>query len=897
MSPNNPLEKAAERYLRVEAGAAQWQEFDESQQQAYIRIAKMIAEAIDDMPPLDQPTRAIDAIRRTRSAFVIGGRGTGKTTVLDTFRRDSRPGSARDAEAARVRPELDKKSRDRQEAWTRDRQLLLQQIRGRVVWLETLDMEPLPPDANLLAAILVRLEDAARGFSGEAGRKPRGLMEPSSEYHSALLELQRLQTDVALAWEGNLRDRQGSLDPDAYAVEVMRVETSRLSLNSKFAETLRKLALHVFRSRDVEDVLFVLPVDDFDLNPPITLDLLRVLRLISIPRLFTIVLGDLNVASTVLSLKLSNDLGSIARRLQVTMLAVLPATVASLAGDVAANAIRKLLPPGQRVELWPMRLPEAMNFRPLGSIDADPYLHELFGRCPVYCGWQLPPVPGSQETPLEREVKWGRSSLRRLLLAPKLTDQVWKVATATASPPAPAPPAAAPASMRALSRKVAEEAIYSGTRFVQAPPRRIVDTWLELYKVDLSAGVVAASPNEGEEQEEKEIEREQEAFDPLLTFFAEACRAALRETAIFMPEERDDVDRAVSRTVAGSWTLRPLPLTLRTETTSPRPVELTPDARQAQEPGRRTKPKPGPARSAPALLTARIHVAESLGWQIQIYVGHSGTRPPGLEPDWEARRPRRLLSDNAVTALIVYHDLLAFSPRGATSFITPLLTPANLELDWASTEWKLSPPVTFPWPEPPCTTFFDYDCFRAVWNDVIRNQEIMQATAQLQTIERLAFAWISFGTAVVRRAPPLAVTSWHEPLPWVALIQQLEALTGYIASHQEGSRYSEWLRRLAELLMPEMGLPEPVTKPFSESQQLKEVWIKNRLALRERRLRRLRMLHEVDPEFAEHVRASVVIGELTPERSSVAGSVERQDSATSAHPPPEAAAAQTTEPA
>jgi hypothetical protein len=295
------------------------------------------------------------------------------------------------------------------------------------------------------------------------------------------------------------------------------------------------------------------------------------------------------------------------------------------------------------------------------------------------------------------------------------------------------------------------------------------------------------------------------------------------------------------------------------------------------------------------LPTAHIHVAESLGWQIEIYAGHGGTPPAGLGTDWEARRPRRLLSDNAVTSLILYHDLLAFSPRGATTFVTPLLTPANLELDWAATEWKLSPPVTFPWPEPPCATFFDYDCFRAVWNDIIRNQEVMQATAQLKTLERLAFAWISFGTAVVRRAPPLSVTSWHEPLPWAGLIVQLAELTHYVASHQEATRYIEWLRRVAELLMPEMGLPEQVTKPFSDNRQLKEVWIKNRLALRERRLRRLKMLHEVDPEFAEHVRTSLLVGELTPERSSVAGLAESQDSGTSTHTPPEPAAPQTTQ--
>jgi hypothetical protein len=871
MSPTKPFETHVER-LRVEAGAAQWQEFDDAQQQAYLRIAAMIAEAIGDVPALNERAREREAVRRTRSAFVIGGRGTGKTTVLDTFRRDSRPGSTRSGDVTRSRPEL-----DQQEKRARDRQMLLEQIRGRVVWLETLDMEPLPPETNLLASILVRLEDAAREFGGEAVRAPRkppGLIEPSSEYHSALLELQRLQTDVALAWEGNLRARQGALDPDAYAVEVMRVEKARLSLNTRFAETLNKLAQHVFRSRDVDDVLFILPVDDFDLNPPICLDLLRVLRLISIPRLFTIALGDLNVASTVLSLKLSNDLGSIVRQLETPMIAVLPSTVASLAGDVAANAIRKLLPPGQRIELWPMRLPEAMNFRPLGSVDTDLFLHELLARCAVYSGWNLPPVPGTQPTALERPGEYGRSSLRQLLLAPKLFDPAWRGADDPRGSLTTAIAAAIPATP--LARTEAEAAIYSGTRFIQAPPRRVADTWVELYKIDHAAPTLLAGG--ANEPPEKLMERKKDAFDPLLTFFAEACRAALRETPLFMPTEREDVERAVSRNVGGSWTLRPLPVTLRTETAAPRPIALTPpDAHAAQEAGGRTKsmterPRRGVTPSAPL-----FHPAAGLGWQIEIYVGSTGfgsTHPPGLPADWEERRPRRVLSDNAVTALIMYHDLLAFSPDGARSFETPLLTTANLEISWAATEWKLSTPVVFRWPAPPCTTFFDFDSFKAAWNDVQGKGEVVQSTRPEDVIERLAFAWLSIGFAVVKKVPPLPVPSWAAPLPWAGLIQ---GMAGSVAHHEfaERSRRTEWLRRVAELLMPEMGLPAKVTDPFKNSpDDLKQIWLEQRVALRQRRLDRLRTLHEHDPGFAERVRkAPTFLEHVTPNSNEVTGLV------------------------
>jgi hypothetical protein len=867
MPANNSGAEPVGRHLRVEAGAAAWQEFDEAQQQAYTRIATMVAEAVRDLPPIDQPVRASEVIRRTRSAFVVGGRGTGKTTVLDTFRRDSRADTPLKASFAEP---------DR-------RQELLRQIRGRVVWLETLDMEPLPPETNLLASILVRLEEAAKGFGGGAASspRPRGLVEPGSDYHSALLELQRLQTQVALAWDGNLQARQGSLDPDAFALEVARVEKARLSLNARFADTLQKLAAHVFRSRDVDDVLFVLPVDDFDLNPPVCLDLLRVLRLISIPRLFTIVLGDMSVASTVLSLKLSNDLGSIVRRGSFQMLAVMPSTVASIVGDVAANAIRKLLPPGQRIELSPMRLPESMNFRPLGARDADPYLHELFAACPVYTGWALPAVPMVAASPLEQTT----SSLRQFLLAPPLVTsggstkrdltRSRQVATESQSD--------SPA-QRTLRPEDAKAAVYSGARFIQAPPRLVADTWIELHKINAAEGIAPGR-------------QERDTYEALLNYFAGACRAALRETPTFTPDERDYLDRAVSRSVAGSWTLRALPLSCRTETAARRPVELP--SPQRRLPPRAASPRKGPQARTTSSWTVPgvcIHLAESLGWQMEVY-SSGGNRPPGVPPPglesawedrrpdrgspWEERRPGRLLSESAVTALIMYHDLLAFPPPPARPLATSLLTSANAELHWAMTEWRVVPSVRFAWPAPPSTTFFDYDRFRAAWNAIIHDQDIIGSTDPETVVERLAFAWLSVGTAVVEKALPSFPKDWDGPMPWADLTSRLDGLASSIGSEStDASRDAEWLKRVAELLMPEMGLPDRVIRPFTVRSPgpLRKLWNDHRASIRQRRIEKLKALYDIDSDLAEYLRPAP-LEEFTPQPHELAGPfAERQPS-------------------
>jgi hypothetical protein len=402
---------------------------------------------------------------------------------------------------------------------------------------------------------------------------------------------------------------------------------------------------------------------------------------------------------------------------------------------------------------------------------------------------------------------------------------------------------------------VADGAVYSGTRFVQAPPRLVADTWLEIHKITTSGA---------------------EIFEPLLTYFAGACRAALRETAVFAPHERDDVERAVSRTIAGSWTLRTLPLSLRTDTAPRRPIEITlPDRRDRRSAARsRTRQAVRPSTS-PASLPVHILTADSLGWQMAVYgAGRTTlpeTPPPGLGPA-RNRRPGRLLSDNAVHALIMYHDLLAFGP-GEASFESPLLTAANLEIDWAATEWKLPSPVRFDWPAPPSTTFFDLDRFRATWSVVIRHPEIVEDTGHERIVERLAFAWLSLGTAVVTKDTAVLMTPRGQELPWRELINRLEHVAGKARARRslKAGRYVEWLRRVAELLAPEMGLPTQVTDRFVRiPATLSLVWRNNRVAVRQRRAERLQQLFRVDHALAEGVRAySLATSDFAPERSEV----------------------------
>lgn len=369
------------QFLRAEAQPlVQWDAMYATQQQAFRSIVQMLDEAVGKLPPADsnransrEQEELLLLQRTTQLAFLSGSRGTGKTSVMASLRRIC--GARRDS------IKLD--------GFPTDLTPLIANLQSHLIWLEPLDMELSSNSSNLLAAILARIEDAATssvsgGRAGPAKTATGGLLD--NEYRDPLLDFQRFQANMSIAWDTAWAERRPQLDPDSLATESMRFEKSRLSLALNLHRVLNNFAGSEIRLRqEVTNPLFVLPVDDFDLSPSSCLDLLRVLRTISVPRLFFLVLGDLRVAQIVLNLKFSSDLAGAAKDVRhPDTLAVRPDEVASTASEVAANALRKLIPPAQRVNLLHPTLREALSFRPIGHTANAPALWELLHKCPVF---------------------------------------------------------------------------------------------------------------------------------------------------------------------------------------------------------------------------------------------------------------------------------------------------------------------------------------------------------------------------------------------------------------------------------------------------------------------------------------------------------------------------------
>jgi predicted ATPase len=117
--------------LRAEARPTDWKQLDDTQRTAFKAVVRMIGEAIDALPlpsaaqpAAPDPMDWLSSSRASRTVFLSGGRGTGKTTLLASLIKYS---LRETAEA----PDLgDRKLND----W-------LTNMRVRVAWLEPIDME------------------------------------------------------------------------------------------------------------------------------------------------------------------------------------------------------------------------------------------------------------------------------------------------------------------------------------------------------------------------------------------------------------------------------------------------------------------------------------------------------------------------------------------------------------------------------------------------------------------------------------------------------------------------------------------------------------------------------------------------------------------------------------
>jgi hypothetical protein len=424
-------ESAIETFLRPEARAFTWEKLTESQRDAFDELSSALSTAVNAIA--SRPARSwssVDELRNNQTIMLAADRGMGKTSLMLSLQDAIRPDSTWDIDKMPVK--------DQHIA-----QRVLK-LRRRVIWLDTLDMEPLSGPTNLMVAILARVERAVSRMAGRSERE-YGMLNPAVGSEKDLLDLKRLSTDASLAWDGNVRERASNLDPDSFASEVMRAEQARLSINERFHDILNRLAQNV-QWKEYGNPLFVLPVDDFDLNPTRCLELLRLIRALTVPRLFTLVLGDDNVAEEVFKLKMAGDFARVAD-IRIDAQNLYQTDFFTRMWRISAHALRKLLPPAQRVKLRHLKITESLNYCPESGADS---MQDVLGR------WRL-----DLELPLaEPHRTKGESAVKTLadflLIQPFVPEK--------------------------NELQPRERVVYTACRLLEGPPREIADLWFTLQK-------------------------------------------------------------------------------------------------------------------------------------------------------------------------------------------------------------------------------------------------------------------------------------------------------------------------------------------------------------------------------------------------------------------------------
>jgi len=350
--------------LRPEAQAFEFVKLNDYQQKALNSLVVKLSDAVCALDisikePKDKNNSkgAVYSVVEknfNRIAFLSGGRGSGKTSVLNTL-----------IKMHGCSPEDCSKKSDGNSKDSKIVQSKIDEIKRSIVWLRPIQMDTLPKSTNLLIAVLSRINEAVdRAMKSDRCRHNHGYeADPfalNQEAQKTLSDFERLQRDIATAWEGNLAQRAAEMDSDAYAVEVLRAERNRIKIDERLTECLKSLNKHIIRGGDDNKLIFVLPIDDFDLNPERSAQLAKLIHLTSIPYLFTIILGDIDLTRNIFNQDIKKFLYAIEEERAISHAPLNN----RIAHETSANIMRKLFPLSHTIKLDPMNWEDVLKFKP-----------------------------------------------------------------------------------------------------------------------------------------------------------------------------------------------------------------------------------------------------------------------------------------------------------------------------------------------------------------------------------------------------------------------------------------------------------------------------------------------------------------------------------------------------
>lgn len=850
------------RRLRPEAGPTDWLQLNSSQKEAVRRLIHMISEAISWMDDNsasrlgETDHRSVDGRHRLSShAFLSGPRGAGKTSVMASL------ASLCDSSlfAASTSTSLDLSPRTSQ---------ALERLRSTTVWLDPIDVDPVPRTFNFLAATLVRVEDAISRLGVTKGIAERGFDDPVAK---AIASLKKLQKDACLAWNSNLPERRGNLDPQAFTEETIQTAAANVSINAKFNKTLDEVARTVFERHLNVAPIFVLPIDDTDMNPGAGLSLLKLLRSVSTPRIFTILMGDAKMLEVVASLEMADSLGLANVTTKEQLLPIDSRTVVSSIGSITATNLRKILPPQQRINLVPWTLVEALGFSPAVPNRSKsqtpvrtPVLAELLLAIPV----QIDPAVTLPE-PKNLLSPAGGTSLLRLLLQeriPILQDdhrsdsryqqkkyhgrKLVKSLRLFLLEEAPEDRCRDLWTKIEKDRQtVIERPVYFAANVLTTEPRRLADQWFLFRRLaDEIRRTASETRIPREEQENFRVNGPwQAALRHVWNFsfehLVDQCLGYLREEPAFDPEQRRAIDTVLESTRAGHFDWSHIPLSPLFNIEQTRPTSFLHGSYRSVGFDEKTaaptsKKKPRKSGFLGVQQGLQLEFAGCIAGKLSFCnrspveateIGAKRRRELDTFVDRDVPTIRDTIDDDAAAHAVMLHDILQFSEFG-DSFDPVFTHPLdNTETPLGLTRWRGGPSrtVEYAWPAPPAVSILGWDLFRDGWGRVLK-----ASRREEQTLSTMAFAWLSLGLSVITCLPPVRLGKENSVgLPhyddlsrdlWEELCTQYESVLEQYESELKLQRaYTdrvrttrEWMIRVVSFLMPEFGLPAELRDLF-----------------------------------------------------------------------------------
>ncbi|MFY0526672.1 hypothetical protein ACN28I_27195 [Archangium gephyra] len=274
----------------------------------------------------------IDPIRDNHVVLIDGRRGSGKSLLLLTLLKSYRDAATESEVVADFEGHI--------------------RSRHSIIPVGLIDLQPLPEDTNLLFYILGHLERVVEAIEGNQGEPRQRVPEAWEEVDTQELQSRRRWRELARAaafgWGGNLKERKARLDPESYAVEMEHGELQRLDAMHRFRLFMEALVSDYQQWRRWERnrlPFFLLTIDDADMNPDRSGELLELVRKLWHRRLGFLLTGDSNLFIAKLRAEFETKMSK---------------GDSSRAQHLAYDVYAKIIPIRQRCALPPIDLDEVL---------------------------------------------------------------------------------------------------------------------------------------------------------------------------------------------------------------------------------------------------------------------------------------------------------------------------------------------------------------------------------------------------------------------------------------------------------------------------------------------------------------------------------------------------------